>query len=60
MLGDGVLYCITQLSNFCLTVLELFTVVIMKAVLEAEFADFSKTKSSSTSDSFMSGFPFFP
>lgn len=38
-----VLYCVTQLSNSCLTILELITVVIMKAVLETELVGFGTT-----------------
>lgn len=60
MLGNGVLYCVTQLSNSCLTILELLTAVIIKAVLETELVGFSKTNAALISDSFMSGFPFFP
>lgn len=60
MLGDGVFYCVAQLSCFCLTILELLKVVIMK-VLETELVGFGKTKGVAlTSDNFMCGFPFFP
>lgn len=56
-----VLYCVTQLSNFHLTILELLTVEIMKAALETELVGFSRANRVAViSDSFVSGFPFFP
>lgn len=49
-LGDGTVpvcgfvLCHTVIfSNFCLTILELLTVVIMKAVLETELVGFGTT-----------------